>query len=370
MGYKSAVVGLKNDTFDVGAWSDPAKFSKLLRNIENYIQKTYKEPNDIVKTIQQMKKADLTYLAKPKKDEPECLDDSGNPDPDAFEMAVFAWKEDYKSKKYRMERYKGNKSNAWALIYDQCLPELKNKLEGTKGYDNVKRTNDMAKLLIMIRGYCCQFDLLRDKYMAIVAAIKNLFYFFQNNNQSNADYHEHFIAMLEVIKEYGGAGSMTHFPSMLTKEIKSMGMDLAKATSNQLKQAKKTMRDKFFAALMLSGANGAKYNNMKRNMKENFVTGTSTYPKSPKAVLRILNAYQPPAGWNRRKKDARTRTEEGAMFAQAEGGDDSWKARINCHKCGKKGHIARECPKNKEKEEEQMHENIEQDTLTEEEDID
>ncbi len=131
--YKSAVVELEKDTFDVGVGSDPAKFSKLLRNIKNYIQKTYKEPNDIAKTIQQMKKADLAYLAKPKKDDLECLDDSGNPDPDAFEMAVFAWKEDYKSMKYRMERYKGNESNAWALIYDQCSPELKNKLEGTEG---------------------------------------------------------------------------------------------------------------------------------------------------------------------------------------------------------------------------------------------
>jgi hypothetical protein len=51
--------------------------------------------------------------------------------------------------------------------------------------------------------------------MAIVAAIKNLFYFFQKAEQSNADYHEDFMAMLKVIKEYGGAGSMTHFPNML-----------------------------------------------------------------------------------------------------------------------------------------------------------
>jgi len=35
-------------------------------------------------------------------------------------------------------------------------------------------------------------------------------------------------------------------------------------------------------------------------MKENFVTGTSTYPESPEAVLRILNAFVPPAGWNKR----------------------------------------------------------------------
>jgi hypothetical protein len=38
--YKSKVAGLEDDTFDVGAASNPTKFSKLLENIENYIQKT------------------------------------------------------------------------------------------------------------------------------------------------------------------------------------------------------------------------------------------------------------------------------------------------------------------------------------------
>ncbi len=43
-----------------------------------------------------------------------------------FKMAVFAWKEDYKPMKSRMDKYKDNESNASALIYNQCLPELKN----------------------------------------------------------------------------------------------------------------------------------------------------------------------------------------------------------------------------------------------------
>ncbi len=49
--YKSKVAGLEDNTFDVGAASDPAKFSKLLKNIENYIQKTYRSPDDMVKTL-------------------------------------------------------------------------------------------------------------------------------------------------------------------------------------------------------------------------------------------------------------------------------------------------------------------------------
>jgi len=53
--YKSKVQGLENDPFNVGASSDPTKFSKSLKNIENYIQKTYKNPDDMVKTIQKIK---------------------------------------------------------------------------------------------------------------------------------------------------------------------------------------------------------------------------------------------------------------------------------------------------------------------------
>jgi hypothetical protein len=49
-------------------------------------------------------------------------------------------------------------------------------------------------------------------------------------------------------------------------------------------------------------------------MKENFVMGTSTYPKSPEAVLCILNTYQLLAGWGKRRQDAGAGTEEGAML--------------------------------------------------------
>jgi hypothetical protein len=175
--YKSKVVGLEEDTFDVGASSNPAKFSKLLKSIENFIQKIYKMPDDIVKAIQQMRCPTLSYPNTP--DKTKCVDAAGQFDEDEHEMAKFTWKEDYKAMRARKDKYSENKSNAWVLIYDQCAPELKNKLEGMANYDVSKKTNDMVSLLSMIQGYCCQFDTMNDEYMAFFRAIKNLLYFFQ-----------------------------------------------------------------------------------------------------------------------------------------------------------------------------------------------
>ncbi len=108
----------------------------------------------------------------------------------------------------------------------------------------------MAKLLAMIQGYRCHFDLSSNKYMVIVAAIKNLFYFFQKGDQSNADYCKDFMAMLEVIEECGSTGSLTHFPNQLKQELEGKGLDLSKASADKLKEGKKTVCKKFLAALM------------------------------------------------------------------------------------------------------------------------
>ena len=186
----------------------------------------------------------------------------------------------------------------------------------------------------MIRGYCCQFDVLKDEYVAIVAAIKNLLYFFKKATQTNSDYQEDFLVMVEVIEEYGGAGLLTYFPKMIKKEViaaKAANNNTGATTGDETKEAKKIVRDKFLAALMLSGANCDRYGDLKRSMAENYVTGTSKYPESPDIVLRILNAYVPPAGWNRHVKQGGG-GEERAMFIPSI--DDSWKNNITCHNRG------------------------------------
>ena len=95
---KSKVAELEDDVFDVGASSNPAKFSKSLKSIENYIQKNYKTCDDIVKAIQQLKRPTLAYPKQPTR--AQYTEANGDFDKDRFDMAKFAWKEDYKGMKY------------------------------------------------------------------------------------------------------------------------------------------------------------------------------------------------------------------------------------------------------------------------------
>ncbi len=93
--FKSKITKLEEVMFNVGASSDPAIFSKSLKAIETYIQKTNKMPDDIVKSIQQMKCLTLAYPAKPTK--ATCVDENNVFGKNEYEMAKFTWKEEYKA---------------------------------------------------------------------------------------------------------------------------------------------------------------------------------------------------------------------------------------------------------------------------------
>ncbi len=62
-----------------------------------------------MESIQQLKCPTLDYLKQPTR--VEHTDNKGNFDEETFNMAKFAWKEDYKGMKYRKDKYNENESN-------------------------------------------------------------------------------------------------------------------------------------------------------------------------------------------------------------------------------------------------------------------
>jgi hypothetical protein len=120
--YTSNMAEIKDNTFHVGASSDPAKFTKFLKNIETYIQRPYKMPDNIVKAIQKMKKPTFNPPEKP--GESTCMDSAGNYDGDEHDMAKFTWKQNWKLVKAKQQKYQENEANAWVVVYNHCSNEI------------------------------------------------------------------------------------------------------------------------------------------------------------------------------------------------------------------------------------------------------
>jgi hypothetical protein len=85
--YTGNVLEIKDNIFDVGATSDLTKFTKSMKNIETYIQMTYKMPDDIVNAIQKIKRPTFDTPEKP--DKSKCMDSAGYYDADENDMAKF-----------------------------------------------------------------------------------------------------------------------------------------------------------------------------------------------------------------------------------------------------------------------------------------
>jgi hypothetical protein len=141
--YTSNMVETKNDIFNMGATSNPAKLTKSLK-ILRHIQMTFKMPDNIVKAIQKMKRP--TFGPQEKSDKSKCMDSTGNYNANEYNMAKFMWKEDWKLIKTKEQKYQENEANTWALVYNQCSREMKVKLNGTSEYNKSKKDNDVIAL--------------------------------------------------------------------------------------------------------------------------------------------------------------------------------------------------------------------------------
>jgi hypothetical protein len=143
------MVGLESHTFDVGNAKNAAKFQKSLDAIAIHIQREYKEGPDIAKAIRD--------LILPKFPLPTYPVPEGTPpviDPGKLCM----WQQKAQATKKCENLLKENMKRAYALVIGQSLPELISKVKTSDKYAPANTDQDIVKLLLIIRGYCCRFD--------------------------------------------------------------------------------------------------------------------------------------------------------------------------------------------------------------------
>jgi hypothetical protein len=186
----------------------------MVEAIANHIQKDYKGGPKIAKALQD--------LSLPVIDIPNYPTGIGRTvDPGT----VYLWQEDVKEAKRKIALLEENKKRAYALIIEQCSPELVSKIRGSDLYAQTDMGQNAVKLLLIIWGYCCSFDANQQSTFALKGAKHQVQVFIQGYDVTVTDYAEYFMALVGVVKTYGGAYG--NEPELLREQLIQQGVSVA-----------------------------------------------------------------------------------------------------------------------------------------------
>ncbi len=138
---------------------------------------------------------------------------------------IYLWQEDVKEAKRKIALLKENKKRAYALIIGQCSPELVSKIQGSGLYAQADTDQDAVQLLLIIWGYCCSFNTNQQRKFALEGAKHRVQVFIQGYDVTVMDYVECFMALVGVVKTYGGAYG--NKPGLLREQLIKQGVSAA-----------------------------------------------------------------------------------------------------------------------------------------------
>jgi hypothetical protein len=328
--FKGAEEALEGHVFDVGAAKHAAQFSKTLEEISNYVQRTYSYGGGLIgQAIADLQTPVIDLPPEPGTAANAALGIAAVP-PTATEL--FMWQEDFKVANKKRITYNENKERAYALVWGQCSQELRNKIKGAADYAAASADQDVIRLLLIIRGFCCSFDDQRQGTWALQQAKKRVFLYVQDGQQSNAEYMENFLALVRVVETYGGTWGEE--PGLIRAKLQAANVaDVDNPTEAEMATAKAASREDFLGMMFLSGADGNRYWKLREELSNDYAKGANNYPDTLDGMLRLLNNFKGPKPPNAAR--GTRQGGEGVNFLQD---------RKSCWHCGKVGHRKADCP--------------------------
>jgi hypothetical protein len=141
--YTTGMVGLEEDTFDIGHPKYAAKYDKSVDAIARYVQQEYRSGAEVARGMRELITPTVTMPTYPS-------------DPNNQEK-IQIWKEALREKRTQLIQIEESTKRAYALVMWQCSPALVSKIRGAMTYMNVNGSQDVVELLRLIRGFCCDF---------------------------------------------------------------------------------------------------------------------------------------------------------------------------------------------------------------------
>ena len=117
---------------------------------------------------------------------------------------------------------------------------------------------------------------------------------------------------------------------------------MSEAASEQIKDARKSLKRKVAGRMFLLGADRNRYGDMKNNMQLSMAMRNNNYPDSLEETINIMNMQH-----QQGRKQHMCKKKEGPQDTELNFGQQADLKEITHYHCGEKGHYAKTCPKKK-----------------------
>ena len=231
--HKSKITELEDATFNCGHRDNAARYESAVEDISSYVIRTYKGGIHVGTAIRNgalpdllngfgVRRPKMIEKAVPSSDtedtKPVILGEDEYDNKDLFEIAEMCWKEAAKTVVMDIKLLQDGNMKLYSLLLEQCSPEMKNRVRGTKGFGEVDSAQHGVNLLAIIREIMCGVEEHLQHTWGMVQVDKLLYTAFQRPQESNDEWIKRFDQLVTVLEQYGGC-TPTH-PILLSAMLR------------------------------------------------------------------------------------------------------------------------------------------------------
>ncbi|KAL3773713.1 hypothetical protein ACHAWO_009882 [Cyclotella atomus] len=318
---------LEDFVIDYGKPEHAAQLFKNKKDIIAYIRREgEKEAVLIATALEQGVLPTITVPPRPARI--KSPDNMGAVPPDMIddEAEVLIWQGELKLIPSRCANLREGLVTAFSIIFDQCVPTLRKKLEQLDDWEDIFNAKDPIRLFAEITNIVQDREAHQQPIYSLIQGLKMLFTF-RLDSMSNTKFLEVQDALYEALVQQG-CNLVLAFPGFVEEEAERLADAVARPDDERphpddVTAAITTIRNSIKANLGLSSADNCHHKPLKDNLENAYSCGRDEYPAySPTHLLTLLENFRAPHEYRQQQqqRDQQDRPrlvpEEGVNFAQ------------------------------------------------------